>query len=60
MNFTLIMEEGDRRVTLERSNIDYINDYADMLYEFTVNVGYTYARQVTITKEDGETVSSVL
>tara|TARA_R110000822_G_scaffold19079_2_gene62331 strand:+ start:4769 stop:4933 length:165 start_codon:yes stop_codon:yes gene_type:complete len=54
------MEEGDRRVTLERSNLDYINDYADMLYEFTVNVGYTYARQVTITKEDGETVSSVL
>lgn len=46
-------------VTVERTDVDHINDVLEQFLSFLQGVGYTYVKQVIVVQDDGSERSTL-
>ena len=52
MDFTLIADDGKRRITISHEELDYLPDVMEVLLNFLQACGYTYVKQLGVVQED--------
>ena len=56
---TEIDEGVENEVLISQSGVEYLDDFAEILLQFTRSVGYTYVKQVVLVKDNNEEVMTV-
>lgn len=52
MDFTLIADDGKRRITISHEELDYLPDVMEVLLNFLQACGYTYVKQLGVVQDD--------
>ena len=52
MDFTLIADDGKRRITIAHDELDYLPDVMEVLLNFLQACGYTYVSKLGVVQSD--------